>query len=90
MKKIILAASLGLLALSVTNDASAWGWGGGKRCCASGKAVCAPPPCCVKTIEVRVPARKIVECTCNWECPTECTTQGADYQINGGNGNGNY
>jgi hypothetical protein len=50
---------------------------------AAGCAKCPPPPCCVKTVEVQVPAKKIVECDCHWVCPTECETKQSDYRLNG-------
>ena len=89
MNKILFTAVLSLIALGVSTDASAWGFGGGRgRNCGTctGRAACPPAPCCTKTVEVKVPARKIVDCTCSWECPSDCVTQGSDYVINSGNG----
>ncbi|HVX00531.1 MAG TPA: hypothetical protein VHA52_08870 [Candidatus Babeliaceae bacterium] len=83
--KRILTLTLSLLALSAISDLSA-------RCCGGAqrheqqinKAECPPAPCCVTTVEVRKPAKKIVECDCRWECPTDCETKHSGYVLNGG------
>jgi hypothetical protein len=80
MKKLIFATLLGLMALAGSN---AFGGFFGRGCCERKCEKCPPPPCCVKTVEVKVPAKKIVECDCHWVCPAECETQGSNYVING-------
>jgi hypothetical protein len=83
--KLIITLALGLLALGTVSDSFARCFGcnrGGSVATERNCAKCPPPPCCVKTVEVRVPAKKIVECDCHWVCPTECETKQSDYRIN--------
>ena len=79
MKQMLYAVALSIAALAISADVSAHGQH------TTGRASCPPAPCCTKTVEVKVPARKIVDCTCSWECPSDCVTQGSDYVINAGN-----
>ncbi|HVX00532.1 MAG TPA: hypothetical protein VHA52_08875 [Candidatus Babeliaceae bacterium] len=82
MKKVLFATLLGLMALT---GAEAFGGLFFNRCCEEKKIQkCPPAPCCVTTVEVRKPAKKIVECDCRWECPTDCETRSSSYVINSG------
>lgn len=83
MKKLMLA--LFAIAALVALEADArWGKCGTRACGSNYKCAerveeqaCPVAPCCVKYARVTFPAKRVKHISYSWECPDDCTEEGA-------------